>query len=55
MATGLIVFSIVSFLILVNALYVAAEFGAVSARRSRIQELANQRNWFAGLLLPSTQ
>ena len=34
---GLIVFSIVTFLVLVNALYVAAEFGAVSARRSRIQ------------------
>ncbi len=47
--------TIVVFLILVNALYVAAEFGAVSVRRSRIQELANQRNWLAGLLLPVVQ
>jgi CBS domain containing-hemolysin-like protein len=49
---GLIVFSIVTFLVLVNALYVAAEFGAVSARRSRIQELAAGGNRLAGLLLP---
>jgi CBS domain containing-hemolysin-like protein len=47
--------TIVVFLILVNALYVAAEFGAVSVRRSRIQELANQRNWLAGLFLPVVQ
>ena len=55
MATGLLVFSTVTFLILVNALYVAAEFGAVSARRSRIQELADGGNWLAGLLLPVVQ
>ena len=39
-------------LILVNALYVAAEFAAVSVRRSRIQERAEEGNWFAIRLLP---
>ena len=52
MTTALLIFSIVGFLILVNALYVAAEFGAVSARRSRIQELADQGNRLASRLLP---
>ena len=47
--------AVIAVLILVNAFYVAAEFGAVSARRSRIQELAAQRNWLAGLLLPVVQ
>jgi len=51
----LLIGSIVGFLILVNAFYVAAEFGVVSARRSRIQELAKQGNWLAGLLLPVVQ
>jgi CBS domain containing-hemolysin-like protein len=44
----LVVFS----LILVNALYVAAEFAAVSVRRSRIQQLAADGNVLAGWLLP---
>src|SRR5262245_29462528 len=48
----LIAVAVVGFLILVNALYVAAEFGAVSARRSRIQELANDGNWLASLVFP---
>jgi putative hemolysin len=47
-----VVIIVVTVLILVNALYVAAEFGAVSARRSRIQELANQGNWLARQFLP---
>ena len=56
MVTELVlIVSIVGFLILVNAFYVAAEFGVVSARRSRIQELAAQRNWLARLLLPVVQ
>ena len=55
MATWAVAFSVVSFLILVNALYVAAEFGAVSVRRSRVQELANEGNWLAGLFLPVVQ
>ena len=49
---GLVVFSVVTFLILVNALYVSAEFGAVSARRSRIEELAVAGDRLAGLLVP---
>jgi len=49
---GPVVFLIVALLVLVNALYVAAEFGAVSARRSRIQELAAGGNRLAGLLVP---
>jgi putative hemolysin len=39
-------------LILVNALYVAAEFAAVSARRSRIKQLATEGNRLARALLP---
>src|SRR5687768_13035831 len=43
---------IVSGLILVNALYVAAEFAAVSVRRSRIRQLAEDGNPLAAWLLP---
>src|SRR5262247_676563 len=43
---------IVIALILVNALYVAAEFAGVSVRRSRIQQLASDGNPFAAWLLP---
>jgi putative hemolysin len=39
-------------LILVNALYVAAEFAAVSVRRSRVQQLAADGNPLASWLLP---
>ena len=49
---GLVVLSVVTLLVLVNALYVAAEFGAVSVRRSRIEELAAGGNRLAGLLVP---
>src|SRR4029434_7976928 len=38
--------------ILVNAVYVAAEFAAVSVRRSRIQQLATDGNPLAQWLLP---
>ena len=38
---------IIVILILINALYVAAEFAAVSARRSRIRELAKTGHWLA--------
>ena len=44
--------SVLLLLILVNALYVAAEFAAVSVRRSRIQQRAEEGNWFAIRLLP---
>jgi CBS domain containing-hemolysin-like protein len=44
--------AIIIALILVNALYVAAEFAAVSARRSRIRRLADEGNRRARLLMP---
>ena len=43
---------VVAALILVNAVYVAAEFAAVSARRSRIRQLAEEGNRLAGWLIP---
>ena len=43
---------IVALLILANALYVAAEFGAVGVRRSRVRRLADDGNPLAGQLLP---
>jgi putative hemolysin len=43
---------IVSFLLLANALYVAAEFGAVGVRRSRVRRLSEDGNPFARRLLP---
>lgn len=46
---------VVAALILVNAVYVAAEFSAVSVRRSRIQQLAANGNPLAAWLLPILQ
>ena len=43
---------VISALILVNAVYVAAEFGAVSVRRSRIQAMAEGGHPLAAWLLP---
>ena len=43
---------IVAALIVVNAVYVGAEFAAVSVRRSRIQQLASGGNPLAAWLLP---
>ena len=43
---------VVTALILVNALYVAAEFAAVSARRSQIRQLADKGSSRARLLIP---
>jgi CBS domain containing-hemolysin-like protein len=39
-------------LVLVNALYVAAEFAAVSVRRSRLHQLKEDGNTFAGWMVP---
>lgn len=50
--SGAVTWAIVSILIFINALYVAAEFSAVSVRRSRIRSLAEDGNRFARLLLP---
>ena len=43
---------VIAALLLVNALYVAAEFAAVSVRRSRLHQLAENGNPFAAWLLP---
>jgi putative hemolysin len=43
---------VIAVLLLVNALYVAAEFAAVSVRRSRLHQLAEDGNPFAAWLLP---
>jgi CBS domain containing-hemolysin-like protein len=51
----LVAILVVGALILVNALYVAAEFAAVSVRRSRIQQLASDGNPLAQWLLPVLQ
>ena len=46
---------VVTALILVNAVYVAAEFAAVSVRRARIQQMAADGNTLASWLLPVLQ
>lgn len=43
---------VIAFLILVSALYVAAELGMVAARRSRVKQLADEGNWLAARLWP---
>jgi CBS domain containing-hemolysin-like protein len=43
---------VIAALLLVNALYVAAEFAAVSVRRSRLHQLAETGNTLAAWLLP---
>ena len=47
----LVVFLVVIALVLINTLYVAAEFSAVSVRRSRLEQLARAGNRRARLLL----
>lgn len=53
--TLLAVLAIVSVLIFFNALYVAGEFSAVSARRTRIIQLADEGNRLAQAFLPVLQ
>ena len=48
----LLALAIIVVLIAVNALYVAAEFAAVSVRRTRIQQMAREGNPFARLMFP---
>src|SRR5713101_7565547 len=48
----LVAIVVVTALILVNAIYVGAEFAAVSVRRSRIRQLAVDGNPLAAWLLP---
>lgn len=47
--------AVVVLLILVNALYVAAEFSAVAVRRSRVRQLAEDGSRLAALLLPTLE
>jgi putative hemolysin len=51
----LVAILVVTALILINAVYVAAEFAAVSVRRSRIQQLATDGNPLASWLLPTLE
>ena len=48
----LVAWAVIVLLILLTALYVAAEFAAVSARRSRLRRLAEDGNALAARLLP---
>ncbi|MEO6223724.1 MAG: hemolysin family protein [Vicinamibacterales bacterium] len=49
---SLTVWAVIFVLILINALYVAAEFGAVGIRRSRVKRMSEDGNWLARALLP---
>lgn len=49
---GIGVWILMAALLAANALYVAAEFGAVGVRRSRVRRLAEDGNFLAGRLLP---
>ena len=48
----LLAWAIIALLILLTALYVAAEFAAVGVRRSKLRRLAEDGNGFAARLLP---
>lgn len=48
----LVATAVVLFLIFLNALYVAAEFGAVGVRRSRLRRMAEDGNRLASRILP---
>jgi CBS domain containing-hemolysin-like protein len=48
----LLAWAVIVLLILLTGLYVAAEFAAVSARRSRLRRLAEDGDWLAARLLP---
>ncbi|HEX6305948.1 MAG TPA: CNNM domain-containing protein, partial [Anaerolineales bacterium] len=50
--TWILVFVVLAILIFINALYVAAEFSTVSARRSRLTHLASEGNRLARILVP---
>jgi putative hemolysin len=50
--TWLVALLIISILIFINALYVAAEFATVSARRSRLVQLAAEGSSLARMLVP---
>lgn len=47
----LVTFAVLAILIAINALYVAAEFSAVSVRRPRLAQMADGGNRLAGYML----
>lgn len=47
--------AVIIILLLLNALYVAAEFATLSARRSRLAQLGDEGNRFARMILPVVQ
>jgi CBS domain containing-hemolysin-like protein len=47
-----VIWMVLAALVAANALYVAAEFGAVGVRRSRVRRLAEDGHWLAQRLLP---
>lgn len=46
------IIAVITLLISVNALYVGAEFATVSARRTRLRQMAGSGDWLARQLLP---
>jgi CBS domain containing-hemolysin-like protein len=52
MGTLLVVFAVTTLMIAANALYVAAEFATVSARKSRLHQEAEAGNRLARILMP---
>ncbi|HHJ06618.1 MAG TPA: DUF21 domain-containing protein, partial [Anaerolineae bacterium] len=52
MSTGILIIVTTVLIIFFNALYVGAEFAAVSARKTRVAQLAESGNWLAKMLLP---
>ena len=48
----LAVLAVITALLLINALYVAAEFATLSSRRSRLAQMAEEGNSLAGMILP---
>jgi putative hemolysin len=53
--TGLTILLVVALMIFVNALYVAGEFSSVSARKTRVVQMAEQGKVLARVLLPVLQ
>lgn len=52
LVTVLTMITLTALMIALNALYVAGEFAAVSARKSRIEQLASDNNRLAKMILP---
>ncbi|MFN2189847.1 MAG: hemolysin family protein, partial [Candidatus Promineifilaceae bacterium] len=49
---ALAIIAVLSLLIFINALFVAAEFATVSSRRTRLSQIASSGNRFARMLIP---